>query len=95
MIEAVLFSITSLAFGFFVGWHARTVYDKVHALYLFFKDRMDTPAGVVKPIVTRGQVPRNDPIDLTATHDPGVVMRPSPDEIIMQNMKEANRKLKI
>lgn len=70
--------------GVLAGYWARDVQQRIHKLYAMFKDRLDAPAGVVRPErvrgVTRGQ---QEPIDLS-TDEPGLVMRPTPDQAAMQ-----------
>lgn len=70
--------------GVQAGYWARDVQLRIRKLYAMFKDRLETPAGVVRPErvrgVTRGQ---QAPIDLS-TDDPGLVMRPTPEQAAMQ-----------
>lgn len=78
------------------GFYARTLYDKIIRVYALFRDRMETPAGVVKPIVTRGQTrgQLSDPINLEASDEGGGVLRPSPNQIALQNMKEREARVR-
>ena len=83
--------LLSLLIGLVAGYWARAVYDKVAALYELWREKLETPPGVVK--IQKTPVTRNQPIDLSS--DTGPVMRPNPNQIIIENMKERDRKLRI
>lgn len=78
------------------GWWARDIRDKVLAMYEQYRDRVETPPGVVKlqkRRITRGQKIESD-------GESGGVMRPRPmavlsdDPDIAHNIAEQNRRLR-
>lgn len=80
--------------GIAIGWYARDMRDRLHALYDLWRDRLETPAGVVKPIVTRGQnrTQQAAAIDLGTDEEDdasGPVLRPTPTQAAaMQELGE-------
>lgn len=50
-------------------------------------------AGVVKPEITRGNT-RKRPQEIDLTTSGGVIRRPTPDEILLNRMKERNENIK-
>lgn len=93
---AAVLAVQTLIIGVALGWYARTIHNKLLAMYAAYKDRIETPSGVVRPIVTRGQTRgmHQEPIDLTAKNEPGITMRPSPSEITAQNMREREKRIR-
>lgn len=69
--------ILSLILGLIIGYYARDVHNKLSGLFEYWKDKMESPPGVVRP--TGIPVTRNQPIDLTS--DTGPVMRATPAEL--------------
>lgn len=92
--ELFLLAVAIYILGLMQGFWGWKIYDRIRRIYLLFKDRLETPSGVVKPIVTHGAAPtRHEPIDLTAREDdPGIALRPTPDQVMLQNMKAEKRK---
>lgn len=88
---AVVIGLFCLILGLLIGFYARDMRDKLKDIYTNYKEeRFLRDAGPVKPERTRGPT-RSQPIDLSS--DTGPVMRPTPDEIIVANMKEREKKL--
>jgi hypothetical protein len=85
-------AVLTLILGLILGFYARDLYDKITGMYELYKDRLETPPGVVKPVVTRGQARAQlaEPIDLGIGEDdsPGGVMRPSPTQATLQQLAD-------
>ena len=82
-------ALLGLILGCLAGFYAKELYSKVSELVERFKaSREYEQAGIVKPQVTK-VIPQ---VDLTTSS--GVVRRPTPDEIMLQNIKERDAKLK-
>lgn len=90
----VLVAVAAYLIGLLQGFWGWKMYDHLRRIYLLFKDRLDTPSGVVRPIVTRGQAPsRSEPIDLSADpEDSGIAMRPTPEQVMIQNMQAEKKR---
>jgi hypothetical protein len=87
-----LIALVSLLIGFLCGFFAQALYSRVTYIYTSYKEeRYLQDAGVVTP--ERRRVQTRQPIDLSADQEGGVIMRPDPDKIIAENLKEQNRKI--
>lgn len=78
-------AVLTLILGIAIGWYARDVRDRIHALYGLWRERLETPAGVVKPIVTRGRnrTQQESAINLGTDEEDdasGPVLRPTPTQ---------------
>jgi hypothetical protein len=69
-----------LAIGLAIGWYGRDMRDKVHAMYDLWKDRLDTPPGVVK--LSKRRVTRGQEANIMSDSESGGVMRPRPQAVI-------------
>jgi len=86
-----LFFILGITLGLLIGYWGQAVYNKLLTLQAELKERrLYEESGIVKPRVTPvQQIPR---VDLTSPT--GGVRRPSPDEVLIQNMKDRDAHLK-
>lgn len=78
--------MTWLVVGLLAGYWANLMYAKVSKLLAYFKDRLDSPPGVVKP---QAQL-----IGQVNTNATGGVLRPSPNQVALEAMIERDRKIK-
>jgi hypothetical protein len=84
-------ALLMLIIGLLAGYYARTVRDKVHGLYEMFRDRMETPPGVVKPTVTRGQTRAQQVAEVNLgieDDEGGGVLRPTPNQVELDRLAE-------
>jgi hypothetical protein len=95
---AAISTLLGVVIGLLVGWKARDIHAKLDSVYGLWRDRIETPAGVVQPPrrrVTRGQQPPSLP-----GSNSGVVMRPRPNEVksddpnVAYNLEQQNRALR-
>lgn len=93
MIWYVLIALAAYIIGVAHGAFAHLLLRKVNSIYAAYRDRIETPAGVVK--LSRRRVTRNqEPIDLTANDQSGAVMRPSPEKAALQNLRAREERAK-
>jgi len=82
-----------LVLGLLLGFYGRSVYDYTHSTYNMLREKFDAhQAGVVKPEVSR--VTRKPIQEIDLTSDTGGIMRPSPDQVLTNRMKERNARIK-
>lgn len=83
-----------LILGLLLGFYGRSIYNYVRGTYDMLRERFDAhQAGVVKPDVTRGRT--RQPIqEIDLTSESGGIMRPTPDQVLTERMKERNQKIK-
>lgn len=96
MLIAAALAVLCYIAGMMQGYYARTIADKVKRMYALHRERIETPAGVVRPTITRGATrAQSEPIDLTADdEDAGISLRPSAKEIRLQNMEEREKRVR-
>lgn len=82
--------LLTLILGLIVGYYARSIHDMLTKLSSYFKDRLETPSGVVRP---GGTLLRNEP-SATGNTDSGGVIRPNPDMYMAQNQRARDEALK-
>ena len=75
--------------GLLVGFYARSMYDMLRKLTNYFKDRLETPAGVVRPTGQMLPPPQQAPRSET-----GGIRAPNPEQYVIQNMKARDEQLK-
>jgi hypothetical protein len=83
MESIVIAALIGLLIGHIEGYRAHRVTETLSKLYAYWKDRIETPAGVVRP--ERTLATRNQPIDLSS--EAGGVRRPTPDEVLAARIK--------
>jgi hypothetical protein len=85
--------LLTLIVGLLLGYYGRTVLDYVKTIAERLKDKREYErAGVVRPGVTKVQSGTNEPIDLSS--DTGGIRRPSPEQAMIANMKEREKRLR-
>ena len=88
-----MIAVLTLILGLLIGYYCRSVYEYVKNSYDMLRERFDAhQAGVVKPEVSR--VTRKPIQEIDLTSDTGGIMRPTPDQILTERMKERNEKIK-
>lgn len=88
---AIAIGLLCLILGLLIGFYARDMRDKLKDIYTNYKEeRFLRDAGPVRPEVTKGPT-RREPIDLSS--ETGGVRRPTPDQILVENMKERDKRL--
>lgn len=82
-----------LILGLLLGFYGRSIYDYVRGTYDMLREKFDThQAGVVKPEVSR--VTRRPVQEIDLTSESGGILRPSPDQVIVNRLKERNQNIK-
>jgi len=82
-----------LVLGLLLGFYGRSIYDYVRGTYDMLREKFDAhQAGVVKPEVSR--VTRKPIKEIDLTSDSGGIMRPTPDQVLTDRMKERNQRIK-
>lgn len=76
-----------LLVGLIIGFWARDIWQKVTDIYDSIKDRIEKPAGVVKP--TRKVAEQMQPTDTSA----GAVHGPTPEEVLFEEYKNGRRRV--
>lgn len=85
--DVVIASLLSLILGLLVGYYCRQVYNMLKRLIDDLEWKQSAKqVGVVKPERTGGDT-RSQPINLEDKGS-GVIRRPTPDEIMLQNIKK-------
>lgn len=77
--------------GLLLGFYGRSIHDYVRSTYDMLVERFDKhQAGVVTPNISR--VTRGQPINLES--DTGGVVRPSPNQVALDRMREREDRIK-
>lgn len=76
-----------LLIGLLMGFYARDIRDRLIGIYNLWKDRIETPPGVVKPTVRVNEQPPPD------TSETGAVTPPNPSFVAAQNVIENERRI--
>ena len=80
-----------LILGVLAGYYARTIYNMLKTFYDDYTERkMVKETGVIRPVGR--QVTKNQPINLES--ETGGVIRLSPNQVAIQNLREREQKLK-
>lgn len=83
--------LLSLLIGLLGGYWARTTHDRLKQLTDYFKDRLEAPAGIVRP---KGQtLAGSSPVPPTET-DTGGIRRPTPDAYAIMNARDRDELLR-
>jgi hypothetical protein len=78
--------------GLLVGFYARTLHNMLSDIYKDFYERREaSKAGVVKPIVSRGNA-RNIPIDLSKPT--GVIHRITPEQVEVRRQQKRDDRIR-